>query len=74
MGADRTEVVIAALVMAAAGLILLAPLLGRVGLPGWADVVMALASGAGVGAFVLVAVVTCRAARHGGEGRKEGEL
>jgi hypothetical protein len=32
--------------MAAAGLILLAPLLGRMGVPGWADVVMALASGA----------------------------
>jgi hypothetical protein len=74
MGADRTEVVIVALVMAAAGLILLAPLLGRVGVPGWADVVMALASGAGVGVFVLVAVVTVRAARRRGNGGKGGEL
>jgi hypothetical protein len=31
MGAERTEIVIVALVMAATGLILLAPLLGRVG-------------------------------------------
>jgi hypothetical protein len=73
MGADRTEVIIVALVMAAAGLILLAPLLGRVGAPGWANMVMALASGAGVCAFVLVAVVTFRAARRRGEGRKEGK-
>ena len=73
MGADRTEVVIAALVMAAAALILLAPLLGRVGAPGWANVIMALAAGAGVGAFVLAAVVTCRAARRPGDGRKEGK-
>jgi hypothetical protein len=74
MRAERTEVVIVALVVAAAGLILLAPLLGRAGAPGWADVVMALASGAGVGAFVLVAVVTVRAARRRDDGRKEGNL
>jgi hypothetical protein len=74
MGVERTEVVIVTLIMAAAGLILLAPLLGRLGAPAWADVVMALASGAGVCAFILVAVVTFRAARRGDEGRKEGEL
>jgi hypothetical protein len=74
MGADRTEVAIVTLVMAAAGLILLAPLLGRVGLPGWADVVMVLASGAGVCAFVLVAVVTVRAARRRGNGERGGKL
>lgn len=74
MGADRTEVAIVALIMSAAGLILLAPLLGRLGAPGWADMVMALASGAGVCPFILVAVATFRAARRGSEGRKEGEL
>jgi hypothetical protein len=74
MGAERTEIVIIALVMAAAGLILLAPLLGRVGAPGWADVVMALASGAGVGAFVLVTGVTVRAARRRGDGGRGGKL
>jgi hypothetical protein len=73
MGTDRTEVVLAALVAAAAGLILLAPLLGRVGAPGWADVVMVLASVAGVAAFALAAVVTYRAARHCGAGGKGGK-
>ena len=73
MGVDRTEAAIVALVMAAAGLILLAPLLGRIGAPGWADVVMALAAGAGVCAFVLVAVCTFCAARRCGPGRKGGE-
>jgi len=64
---------IVVLVMAAVGLILVAPLLGRSGIPGWADVAMGLASGAGLGAFVLVAVYTCRAAmrpRDGGKGEK----
>jgi hypothetical protein len=74
MGAERTEIVIVALVMAATGLILLAPLLGRVGAPGWADVVMALASGAGMGAFVLMAVVTVRAARRRDDGGRGGKL
>jgi hypothetical protein len=74
MGAERTEIVIVALVMAATGLILLAPLLGRVGAPGWADVAMALASGAGMGAFVLVAVMTVRAARRRGDGGRGGKL
>ena len=74
MRAERTEIVIVALVMAATGLILLAPLLGRVGAAGWADVVMALASGAGVGAFVLMAVVTVRAARRRGDGGRGGKL
>jgi hypothetical protein len=73
MGADRTDVAIVTLVMAAAGLILLAPLLGRLGAPGWADTVMVLAAGAGVCAFVLVAVYTFCAARRRGQGRKGGE-
>jgi hypothetical protein len=58
--------------MAAAGLILVAPVLGRGGAPGWADVVMGLAAGAGVGAFVLAALHTLRAARrHGTEEKGE---
>jgi hypothetical protein len=73
MGSDRTEIAIVALVMTAAGLILLAPLLGRVGAPSWADAAMALASGAGLGPFVLVAVHTCRAATRRADGRKGGE-
>jgi hypothetical protein len=71
---DRTEVAIVVLVMAAAGFILVAPLLGRGGLPGWADVAMGLASGAGIGAFVLVAVHTCRAASRRRDGGKGGRL
>ena len=69
----RTELAIVILVMAAAGLILVAPLLGRSGSPGWADLVMGLAAGAGLAAFMLVAVYTCRATRRqnsGGKGEK----
>jgi hypothetical protein len=62
------------LVMVAAGLILIAPLLGRSGIPGWADVVMGLASGAGLAAFVVVAVYTCRAALRPRDGRKGEKL
>jgi hypothetical protein len=67
-------VAIVVLVMAAAGLILVAPLLGRSGLLGWADIAMGLASGAGVGAFVLVAVHTCRAAMRHHDREKGGKL
>jgi hypothetical protein len=70
---DRLEMTIVVLVMAAAGLILVAPVLGRGGAPGWADVVMMLAAGAGVSAFVLVAIHTCRAARHHGKEEKGEE-
>jgi hypothetical protein len=70
----RTEVAIVVLVMAAAGLILVAPLLGRGGSPGWADVTMGLASGAGLAAFVVVAVYTCRAAMRPGDGGKGEKL
>jgi hypothetical protein len=72
--ADRTEVAIVVLVMAAAGLILVAPLLGRSGLSGWADIAMGLASGAGIGAFILVAVHTCRAATRRRDRGKGGKL
>ena len=71
--ADRTEIAIVVLVMAAGGLILLAPLLGRGGVPGWADAAMGLAAGAGFGAFVLAAVHTFRAATRRGKRGKEAE-
>ena len=74
MRAERTEIAIVVLIMAAAGLILVAPLLGRSGTPGWADVAMGLASGAGIGAFVLVAVYTCRAAMRRSDGGKGEKL
>jgi hypothetical protein len=61
---DRTELAIVALVMSAAGLILAAPVLGRSGAPGWADVAMFGAAAAGVGAFGLAGMQTLRAARR----------
>ena len=73
---DRTETAIAALVMLAAALILLAPLLGRGGATTGANVAMALASCAGLGAFVLAAISTCRAARRhpsNGEGESRDQ-
>ncbi|HXH13489.1 MAG TPA: hypothetical protein VNP04_27415 [Alphaproteobacteria bacterium] len=70
---DRVEMAIVALVMAAAGLILVAPVLGRSGAPAWADIVMLLAVGAGMSAFVLVAIFTFRAARRHGQGGRGGE-
>lgn len=70
---DRTEVVIVALVMLAAASIMLAPLLGRGGAALWADAAMLLASGAGLGAFIVAAVHTCCAARQRGkEGKGRG--
>ena len=62
--AARSDVAIALLVLAAAGLILVAPLLGRSGAPGWADVTMIAASIAGIAAFVLAAHATLRAGRR----------
>jgi hypothetical protein len=74
MRGDRTEIAVVVLVMAAAGMILVAPLLGRSGTPGWADVAMGLASGAGIGAFILAAVSTCRAAMRPSDGGKGEKL
>jgi hypothetical protein len=69
---DRTEVVIVALVILAAASIMLAPLLGRGGAGLWADAAMLLASGAGLGAFIVAAVHTCCAVRRRGKQGKGG--
>lgn len=61
---DRTEIVIAALGMAAAGLVIGAPILGRLGLPRLADVIMVSAALCGLGAFAVAGVHTLRAARR----------
>ena len=61
---DRTEIALAALSLAAAGLAMLAPLLGRAELPRAADVAMASAALCGVAAFALAGVHTLRAARR----------
>ena len=60
---ERSELAIAALALSAAGLVLAAPLLGRVGYASAADAVMAGAAACGVGSFLLAARATVRAAR-----------
>jgi hypothetical protein len=62
--ADRLELSIVSLVLVAAGLVLLAPLFGRYGAPIAADVAVAGAAAAGIGAFLAAAYTTLRAARN----------
>jgi hypothetical protein len=62
--ANRGELVIVGLVLSAAALVLVAPLLGRSGAAGAADATMAIAAAAGAGAFVIAARETLRAARR----------
>jgi hypothetical protein len=64
--AGRSEASIVFLVLAAAGCVLAAPVIGRLGAPGLADAAMGLAAGCGVGAFGVAAVSTFRAARTTG--------
>lgn len=59
--ADRSELVIVGLVLSAAALVLLAPLLGRSGAVGVAEVAMAAAAAAGVAAFAVATRETLRA-------------
>lgn len=67
--ADRTETAIVVLVLLAAALVLAAPVVGRAGLPGAADVVMVAAASCGVLAFGVAAWNTLRSARSGEEGK-----
>jgi hypothetical protein len=60
---DWLDSAIVCLVLAAAGLVLMAPLLGRYGAPVAADVAVGVAAAAGVGAFIATAYNTLRAAR-----------
>jgi len=60
---DRLEAAIVCLVLGAAGLVLMAPLLGRYGAPVAADVAVGVAAAAGVAAFFATAYNTLRAAR-----------
>ena len=61
---DRAEIAIAVLSLAAAGLVILAPMLGRAELARAADVAMASAALCGVAAFALAGVHSLRAARR----------
>jgi len=60
---DRCESWIAALVLSASGLVLLAPVLGRVGHAGAADAAMGVAAACGLASFLLAGFATLRAAR-----------
>ena len=62
--ADRSELLIVGLVLSAAALVLVAPLLGRSGAAGTADVTMATAAAAGIAAFAIAARETLRATRR----------
>jgi 4-amino-4-deoxy-L-arabinose transferase-like glycosyltransferase len=61
--ADRIELLIVGLVLSAAALVLVAPLLGRSGAAGAADVTMATAAAAGFAAFAIALRETLRATR-----------
>lgn len=61
---DRSELAIVCLVLVAAALVLVAPVLGRWGAASAADGMMAAASAAGVAAFAIAARDTLRAVRR----------
>jgi hypothetical protein len=60
----RSDLPLVALVLAAAGLVLAAPVLGRAGHPAAADLAMGAAAGCGVASFTLAGWATLRAARR----------
>lgn len=64
MPSDRIEVAVALLALAAAALVLVAPLVGRNGAPAVADGLMIAAASAGVASFALAGFATVRAARR----------
>ena len=64
-GSGRTDLPLAALVLAAVACVLAAPVLGRSGHPGAADLAMFAAAGCGVASFALAGAATLRAARRG---------
>jgi len=70
---DRSEPWIAALVLFTSGLVLAAPVLGRIGHAAVADAAMALAAACGLGAFLLAGIATLRAARSGPRAGREPE-
>jgi hypothetical protein len=61
--ARASDVPLAACALAAAALVLAAPVLGRAGHPVAADLAMAAAAACGVASFVLAGLATLRAAR-----------
>ena len=61
---DRSEIAIVLLVLTAAALVLAAPVLGRNGFRGAADIAMAFAALAGIASFAVVMVDTLRSSRR----------
>lgn len=60
----RSDLVLVALVLLAAGAVLLAPVAGRSGWPGLATALMLVAAGAGTASFAVALAATLRAARR----------
>ena len=71
--AGRSEAWVIALVLVAAGSVLAAPVIGRLGAPGLADVAMWLAASCGVGAWAIAGISTFRAARRSADRRVSHE-
>lgn len=63
-----SDLPLAGCALAAAGLVLAAPVLGRAGHPEAADLAMLAAAACGVASFVLAGVATVRAARRRADG------
>ncbi len=70
---ERSEPWVALLALAASGLVLAAPVLGRIGHAAVADAAMALAAACGLAAFLLAGFATLRAARSGPQAEREPE-
>jgi hypothetical protein len=70
----RSEASIVLLVLVATACVLAAPVIGRLGAPGWADGAMGLAALSGVAAFCVAGVSTLRAARRDGARRGREEV
>ncbi len=71
---SRSDLPLPLLVLAAAGFVLVAPVLGRSGHPAAADLAMGAATICGLTSFALAGIATLRAARRERQarGREEG--
>jgi hypothetical protein len=70
---DRSGFWIALFVLLASGLVLAAPVFGRIGHAAVADAAMALAAACGLGAFLLAGIATLGAARSKARAPREPE-
>jgi energy-converting hydrogenase Eha subunit C len=71
--ADRGDARIAALALLASGFVMAAPVLGRTGYAGAAEVTVVLAASCGLGSFLLAGLATVRAARARSRSAREAE-